>query len=592
MNYEVTPLAVAMHSNPGVYAVFLGSGVSKPAGIPSGWDIMMDLCRKVAACRGENCEPSPDQWYEQTFQKPIRYDTLLEEIGNTSHERTGILRSYFETAPEEAEQGLKQPTAAHRAIAWLVKQGFVKVIITTNFDRLMETALEDEGVQADVLWSEEQIEGARPLPHSPCALLKVNGDYLDSRFKNTALELEEYPLPIEQFLSRVFEDYGLIVAGWSAEWDNGLRNCMFRVKSRRYGWYWLQVGPLTESAKHLIAHRQATVVADTGADSFFKSLKSQIEALLTLDRRSLSLTPQMAQAMAKNFIRQKDWIGLHDMVHGEVDRILQFVISLPYNGRNEEFPSMVERITAECESLVQIINATCYFTEEEKPREYIRQALYQLISVPFIGGNSKLHPLRFLPVLLTFYSSGIASVAANHYKMLRSIWLEQPTVIELSASLPFLSAIQPLRLFSNAADGFKGLIQNKGARDAFLPAHQYLYETMKRLFHSPLSNSAEFDRCFYGFEFLYALRFYSENESSSYKYAPGLFIFDLGTLEPFLRHGRSFGPHWGAIEHLFNDGQDEWIDLMKRFDHNAIPWFAQHIPYADNGSLLKLYQGQ
>ena len=40
----------------------------------------------------------------------------------------------------------KTPTPAHRAIASLVKAGYIRVIVTTNFDRLVEQALTDAGV--------------------------------------------------------------------------------------------------------------------------------------------------------------------------------------------------------------------------------------------------------------------------------------------------------------------------------------------------------------------------------------------------------------------------------------------------------------
>jgi hypothetical protein len=36
-------------------------------------------------------------------------------------------------------------TAAHNAIAALVKVGWIKVVITTNFDRLIEQALDAPG---------------------------------------------------------------------------------------------------------------------------------------------------------------------------------------------------------------------------------------------------------------------------------------------------------------------------------------------------------------------------------------------------------------------------------------------------------------
>jgi len=40
-------LAFSVHSNREVYAVLLGSGVSRAAGIPAGWEITLELVRKV-----------------------------------------------------------------------------------------------------------------------------------------------------------------------------------------------------------------------------------------------------------------------------------------------------------------------------------------------------------------------------------------------------------------------------------------------------------------------------------------------------------------------------------------------------------------
>jgi hypothetical protein len=53
-------LAMSMHSGKGIYALLLGSGVSKSAGLPTGWDIVLDLIRKLAALKGETAEPDPE----------------------------------------------------------------------------------------------------------------------------------------------------------------------------------------------------------------------------------------------------------------------------------------------------------------------------------------------------------------------------------------------------------------------------------------------------------------------------------------------------------------------------------------------------
>ncbi len=50
------------------------------------------------------------------------------------------------------------PTAGHKAIAQMVAKGYFRVIITTKFDRLMEQALDAEGVSPllsrHLTWSE------------------------------------------------------------------------------------------------------------------------------------------------------------------------------------------------------------------------------------------------------------------------------------------------------------------------------------------------------------------------------------------------------------------------------------------------------
>ena len=49
--------------------------------------------------------------------------------------------------------------------------------------------------------------------------MKVNGDYLNASTKNTEDELASYDPRIEMLLDRILDEYGLVVCGWSAEWD-------------------------------------------------------------------------------------------------------------------------------------------------------------------------------------------------------------------------------------------------------------------------------------------------------------------------------------------------------------------------------------
>ena len=93
----------------------------------------MNLLGKLAAAAGENPETDLEQWYRDKYGAEPEYSSLLQELAKTPAERQKLLRPYFEPNEQEREKGLKQPTAAHKAIARLASQGFVKVIVTTNF---------------------------------------------------------------------------------------------------------------------------------------------------------------------------------------------------------------------------------------------------------------------------------------------------------------------------------------------------------------------------------------------------------------------------------------------------------------------------
>ena len=53
----VHSLAFSIQANRGVYAALVGSGVSRGAKIPTGWEVTLDLIRKLARLYGEKCDP-------------------------------------------------------------------------------------------------------------------------------------------------------------------------------------------------------------------------------------------------------------------------------------------------------------------------------------------------------------------------------------------------------------------------------------------------------------------------------------------------------------------------------------------------------
>ena len=120
----VTQLAFAMYENKGVFAALLGSGLSRSAQIPTGWEITLDLIRRVALAQGVEDQTDWVQWYRDKTGDEPNYSVLLEDIASSPEERRAILHRYIEPSAEDHEEGRKIPTAAHHAIAKLNRPGF------------------------------------------------------------------------------------------------------------------------------------------------------------------------------------------------------------------------------------------------------------------------------------------------------------------------------------------------------------------------------------------------------------------------------------------------------------------------------------
>ena len=319
-------LSFSVQTNPGVYALLVGSGVSRAAGIPTGWEIVLDLLGKLAASTGQAVpDPELEAWYTREYGEPPDYSKLLDALAKTPSERQQLLRHYFEPNDEERTNGLKQPTACHRSIAELASDGFFKVIITTNFDRLIEKALEDDNAVPTVLSSVDQIAGALPLIHTQCCVIKLHGDYMDARIRNTPAELAEYPEEINELLEQVLEQFGLIVCGWSADWDEALRNAIYRANSRRFTTYWALRGEPAEHARRLIDHRQAQPVRISDADTFFGTIQRTVQSIQTFARPH-PLSTQAAVVTLKRYLSSPEYrIQLADLIQETTESVVEAV---------------------------------------------------------------------------------------------------------------------------------------------------------------------------------------------------------------------------------------------------------------------------
>jgi SIR2-like domain len=355
----LTQVSFGLFENKGVFAVLLGSGLSRPAEIPTGWEITLDLIRRVGLAQGVGEQPDWAKWYRDATGQEPNYSTLLEELAGSPDERRAILHRYIEPTEEDREEGRKIPTPAHHAIVALVRRGYIRVIITTNFDRLTESALREVGIEPTVVASVDALRGAEPIAHSTCYVLKLQGDYKDARILNTDAELNAYPAEYDRQLDRIFDEYGLIVCGWSAEWDHALRAAFLRAPNRRYPVYWTARGALGNGAQDLVNHRGARVISVVDADSFFTSLLQRVESLEQSQRQNPQSIELLVRSTERYLAKPEYRIQLEELFVQEVNRLLkeldapEFDPQKPLN--QTDFRARVQRYESITEPLARMV---------------------------------------------------------------------------------------------------------------------------------------------------------------------------------------------------------------------------------------------
>ncbi len=419
-------LAMSVQAGRGVYALLLGSGISKPAGIPSGHELMCDLIRQVARLENAPEPQRPEEWFRQQYGREPTYSGVMEAAGSTRADRSNLLRPYFVPSPDERAQGAKLPTKAHRALARMAREGYLKVAITTNFDPLLEQAMSDEGVARQVISSRETALGRTPLAHAAFTVIKVHGDYVDLATSNTTAELAEYGPEMNSLLDEVLTGYGLIVCGWSGEWDEALRKAIVRNTLHRYGTYWMYRTEASADARHLIEWRKAQAIPIQSADEAFEDLEAKVRALADF-RGARPLTAAVAMAEAKRCIAEPGKpIRLDDLVRKETRAVAalletDFDVSDPPPS-NESIRERIEKAESATTGLAAMLGAIGCWGSGDHAR-VARRALEAIGT--FKSKSGTIYPvwerLRFYPACLAMYATGIGAVSFENWSILRLI---------------------------------------------------------------------------------------------------------------------------------------------------------------------------
>lgn len=528
-------VALSMRAATGGYALLLGSGVSRSAQIPTGWELMQDLIRRIAVAGGDDAGADPIAWYTSKHGASPTYAEVLARCGRTPPDRQRMLSGYFEPTRDEAARGVKVPTRAHRAIARLVRDGHVRVIVTTNFDRLMEGALEEAGIVPTVIQSPDGYRGAHPFQHNECTILKVHGDYLDTRLRNIEGELASYPRPQVQALARVFDEYGIIICGWSGDSDVALRAVLEGRRSRRYPLFWVARGAPSGVAGALISSLKGDIIQTTGADDFFDHLSERLAALQRLDAPH-PLSARLAVEAVKEFVvDERSRIRLFDTVRDATETARKQVHATAEASARSGIPidsDNTRRVLDEYDGALEVLRATLAtgvfwdLRKTDDGRKLWTDPVARLIgAVDGPQGSTHYLALSRYAVAVAAYSVGVAASLRRDYATLKVLF-------EVPVGDPGHDIRLGMRFYlTNCCERIDALRRLLGTTHA-LPLHDRVYAMLRETFRHLAADDDVFDAAVARFEYIWGLWFCTNREVGTGFVPPGRFWFSGSLLSP------------------------------------------------------------
>lgn len=525
-------LAHSITTNKGVYAFLVGSGVSRAASIPTGWEVVLDLISQLANLEEGRSPSDLEDWYIGKYGKKPDYSEILESLAKTPAERQHLLSRYFEPNDSEREAGLKSPTKAHQALASLVVNGYVKVIVTTNFDRLIERAIEEAGVTPVVLSTADSVCGAKPLVHQQCVVIKVHGDYLDTRIKNSNEELSSYAPSVDALLDRILDEYGLVVCGWSGEWDDALRAVFERARCRRYPMYWAARGSPSHKAKKLIGQRDGTKIEIKDADTFLAKLEEKVMGLAEYSHHN-PLSVLAAEAATKRYLGDPgNHIQLIDLLNSSTEAAYTSLQSA-FEARvfNSDPPKAIESFREICAIVASVCKNMAYFSDRHD--KLLCSTLVRLTNDPMDGmsGTKFDFSFRAIPAVFLLYVVGVAATAADNIRLAISV-LKATVIRKYDSDQPLIVALDWGRLncYFQALDP---------KRHKSFPTSEWMFNASKNELAKILTDPANFERQFNRFEVLLSLVFLQyqrERNSGMRAWAPlGDFAHQFRRKQTFLQ---------------------------------------------------------
>lgn len=254
------------------YVLFAGAGVSKDAGIPTAWDLMLKTAGLLYAAESKEIDSEIDleKWFVSSEYAEMEYSQLIENIYPKYPDQQSFLKDYLNK---------KDIGQAHKGIAELARREIIRAIITTNFDHYIEKTLEEIGLEIQVISTDEDLQSSEPLIHCKAVrIYKPHGDLGRGALKNTLKDLERLSPLMEKELIKVLSEHGVIVLGY-AGYDPGIQKVFQKRSYSYYPLFWVNPSPPEGKIQEILKKKDYSYIPCTGASQFIDDFLRLIEKL-------------------------------------------------------------------------------------------------------------------------------------------------------------------------------------------------------------------------------------------------------------------------------------------------------------------------
>jgi hypothetical protein len=445
----------------------------------------------------------------------------------------------------------------------------------------LEKALSEQGITPTIISTEDEMKGAMPFVHNDCTIVKLHGDYMDTRIKNTPEELAKYSNKVNKYLDQIFDDFGLIICGWSAEYDIALRNALYRKKNRRFSTYWTVKGKLREDAVRLSNHLKTEQIPIESANKFFTQLLEKVEALKDIKKQH-PLTLPLAIATTKKYLSEDKYrIKLYDFVSEEAKRIYcnfssERFVNVENNLTKETFQKRLQEYKESLAILIGILNTIIYF-DKGKHSDLITMSMERLI--PQKSTSREAYSFNRFPLLILAYSIGIIALERKNYKNLAALLLcsyfkdndEKKHIIEI---------INSERVFT--AEWKKWLPEYPDKGIPHTPVSDYLHSYMREIVNTYLPDDKKYEEFFDMFEYLIGLIYvdlmFEDVSPENIGFPIGRFAWKYRrwfnrerppqSIESFIENGLNQGNKWPLLKvGFFNGSIERFKECRKAYEY-------------------------